>query len=95
MLQEAVEAQREKLNQANSAYKDATAVVGSIHDSLRTSQRALDKALKEIAGWNDEIEQAASNRHALYRKCRLEEIDLPLLSGNLNKVPLDEVGDSR
>jgi structural maintenance of chromosome 1 len=54
-------------------------------------QRELDKVLKQIAGWNDEIEKSSSDRHAIYRRCRLEEIDIPLVSGSLDKVPLVEV----
>lgn len=40
---------------------------------------------------NDEIEKLASERSAIYRKCRLEEIKLPLLSGSLKNVPMEEV----
>lgn len=40
---------------------------------------------------NDEIEKLALERSALYRKCRLEEIKLPLLEGNLKNVPMEEV----
>jgi structural maintenance of chromosome 1 len=54
-------------------------------------QRELDKALKQIASWNDEIEKSSSDRHAIYRRCRLEEIQIPLVSGSLDKVPIVEV----
>lgn len=40
---------------------------------------------------NDEIEKFSLERSSLYRKCRLEEIKLPLLSGNLKHVPMEEV----
>ena len=43
---------------------------------------------------NDEIEKLASERSAIYRKCRLEEIQLPLLQGNLKNVPMEEVTKS-
>lgn len=42
---------------------------------------------------NDEIEKLALERSSIYRKCRLEEIRLPLLAGNLRNVPMEEVGD--
>lgn len=61
-----------------------------MRDAARKTQRTLDKALKEIAGWNDEIEKSASDRHAIYRRCRLEEIDLPLVKGKLSRVPIEE-----
>ena len=40
---------------------------------------------------NDEIEKLALERSALYRRCRLEDIRLPLLKGNLKYVPMEEV----
>jgi len=40
---------------------------------------------------NDEIEKLALDRSSIYRKCRLEEISLPLLEGNLKNVPMEEV----
>lgn len=40
---------------------------------------------------NDEIEKLALERSASYRKCRLEDVRLPLLRGNLKNVPMEEV----
>ena len=48
----------------------------------------------EKRGWkqNDEIEKVGLERSAIYRKCRLDEITLPLVAGNLKHVPMEEVG---
>jgi structural maintenance of chromosome 1 len=40
---------------------------------------------------NDEIEKLALERSSAYRKCRLENIPLPLAQGNLRDVPMEEV----
>lgn len=40
---------------------------------------------------NDDIEKSASERFAIYRRCKLEEIRLPLVSGSVDDVPLEEV----
>ena len=40
---------------------------------------------------NDEIEKLASERSSIYRKCRLEEVKLPMLAGSLRDVPMEEV----
>lgn len=47
----------------------------------------------EKRGWkqNDEIEKVGLERSAIYRKCRLDEITLPLVAGNLKHVPMEEV----
>jgi structural maintenance of chromosome 1 len=89
-LQAAIDSQRQKLADETAQLAEITENVDVLRDAARKTQRSLDKALKEIAGWNDEIEKSASDRHAIYRRCRLEEIDLPLVRGNLNKVPIEE-----
>lgn len=40
---------------------------------------------------NDEIEKLGLERSAIYRRCRLEEVQLPLIEGNLKNVPMEEV----
>jgi structural maintenance of chromosome 1 len=40
----------------------------------------------------DDIESQAAERFAIYKRCKLEEIELPLESGSLAKVPIEEVG---
>ena len=40
---------------------------------------------------NDEIEKFALERSAIYRKCKLDGVQLPLVAGNLRDVPMEEV----
>lgn len=56
------------------------------------AQSALDQQAKESAALLLDLELLATERLKLYRKCRLEEIVLPLLTGSkeLRKVPLEE-----
>ncbi|ODN84648.1 hypothetical protein L202_00553 [Cryptococcus amylolentus CBS 6039] len=89
-LQEAIAKQQTKLDASNQAYQKVVAEVEATRDRARSAQKDLDKRLKKIAGWNDEATKCASDRHAVYRRCRLEEIDLPLVSGRLDKVPIEE-----
>ncbi|KAH9061732.1 cohesin complex subunit psm1 [Lactarius deliciosus] len=61
--------------------------------SLDEKSKVVDdakRAEKEITSRNDEIERLGLERSGLYRKCRLEEIKLPLVSGNLKNVPMEE-----
>ncbi|CDR88460.1 probable SMC1-chromosome segregation protein [Sporisorium scitamineum] len=60
---------------------------------LQKAARLLDSLSKEIAARNDEIEGLGSERASIYRRCRLEEITLPLLKGSLAKVGLEETID--
>jgi structural maintenance of chromosome 1 len=90
-LERDVNDKRQALAEAKKAHEEIVNQVDALRDAARRTQRSLDRALKEISGWNDEIDKFASDRHAIYRKCRLEEIDLPLKRGRLDKVPLEEV----
>ena len=90
-LQDAIQRQRDKLDKAKAAYEETARAVEGAREAARKAQRALDKALKEIAVWNDEIEKSGSSRTAIYRKCRMDEIDLPLEEGDLSSVPIEEV----
>jgi hypothetical protein len=40
---------------------------------------------------NDEIRRQSSERFSIYRRCKVEDIELPLESGSLKNVPLEEV----
>jgi structural maintenance of chromosome 1 len=90
-LEKALEKLRKKLQESITIQEEASDKVERARDAARKMQKELDKALKQIAGWNDEIEKSSSDRHAIYRRCRLEEIDIPLVEGSLDKVPLVEV----
>ncbi|WVQ89045.1 hypothetical protein IAS59_002792 [Cryptococcus gattii] len=89
-LRAEIDRQRGKLNDANNVRDEVVRRVDEMRERSRKAQKTLDRAIKEIATWNDEISKYASDRHAIYRRCRLEEIDLPLIKGRLDKVPIEE-----
>ncbi|PKI83176.1 Structural maintenance of chromosomes protein 1 [Malassezia vespertilionis] len=72
------------------AYQAATAALQDKRKALLAASREMDAHRKQVADRNDEIEQLDAERTALYRRCRLEAIDVPLLAGDMAHVPLDE-----
>lgn len=94
-----------EIAELEASAESAKAVLAELQESLAESQTALesvkkttskaskayDKAIKEVAAFNDSIEKLASERFAIYKRCKLEEIDVPLKKGSLEAVPLDEV----
>ncbi|KJA20749.1 hypothetical protein HYPSUDRAFT_166635 [Hypholoma sublateritium FD-334 SS-4] len=89
-LESVVENHKEELATLQEALDEKSKVVDQVKKAALKSSKILDQALKEIAAWNDEIEKLALERSALYRKCRLEEIRIPLLEGDLKNVPMEE-----
>ncbi|TRM70173.1 P-loop containing nucleoside triphosphate hydrolase protein [Schizophyllum amplum] len=88
--EQSVSEQREKLAELQGTLDDKNKAVEQAKKASVRASRALDQALKDIATKNDEIEKFALERSAIYRKCRLDGVDLPLLSGNLKNVPMEE-----
>ncbi|KAK7054035.1 structural maintenance of chromosomes protein [Favolaschia claudopus] len=81
---------REDLSGLQETLDEKTKNVEQVKKTTSKASKVLDQALKEIASKNDEIEKSALERSSIYRKCRLEEIKLPLLQGNLKHVPMEE-----
>lgn len=83
---------KEELATLQEVLEEKTKAVEQVKKTTSKAAKVLDQALKEIAIANDEIEKLALDRSSIYRKCRLEEIKLPLKEGNLKNVPMEEVG---
>ncbi|KAL4266841.1 SMC family protein [Pleurotus pulmonarius] len=81
---------RQDLSAANEILEEKTKEVENVKRTTSKAGKALDAALKEITMRNDEIEKLALERSSIYRKCRLEEVKLPLLQGHLRNVPMEE-----
>ncbi|KAI0781931.1 cohesin complex subunit psm1 [Abortiporus biennis] len=95
---------QEELDEAEENIKVLQAELGALNEVLEAKNKvveqakkanakaakSLDQALKDISTKSDEIEKLGLDRSAIYRKCRLEEIDLPLIAGNLKNVPMEE-----
>ncbi|KAJ3819710.1 hypothetical protein F5880DRAFT_1074210 [Lentinula raphanica] len=90
-LEAGISAYKEDLIELQDALDEKSKVVEQAKKTALRSSRGLDQSLKEISANNAEIEKLAMERSATYRKCRLEEIKLPLLQGNLRNVPMEEV----
>ncbi|KAG1758082.1 hypothetical protein EDD22DRAFT_1000340 [Suillus occidentalis] len=88
--QEGIAQLRELLHGLNDVLEEKNKHVDQAKKTHTKAAKILDQALKQIGLKNDEIEKLALERSANYRKCRLEDIKLPLLEGNLKNVPMEE-----
>ncbi|PCH34989.1 cohesin complex subunit psm1 [Wolfiporia cocos MD-104 SS10] len=81
---------QEELKDLKEVLDEKSKTVEDVKRTAMKSAKVLDHALKEIASRNDEIEKLGLERSSIYRKCRLDEIRLPLIEGNLKNVPMEE-----
>ncbi|TBU39664.1 condensin complex subunit SMC1 [Dichomitus squalens] len=88
--EEAIRTLQEELKELTEELEEKTKRVEEVKKTTNRAAKVLDQALKEIATHNDEIEKLGLERSSIYRKCRLDEIKLPLVAGNLKNVPMEE-----
>lgn len=89
-MQRSIDATTAALDELRSAHTAHLDVLAERRRALHNTSRDLDTHRREIASRNDEIEQLDDERTALFRKCRLDAVDLPLSAGDLSAVPLEE-----
>ncbi|CAG8779525.1 4083_t:CDS:10, partial [Gigaspora margarita] len=74
------------LSEIKNEYNVKTATVTSSKRLLAQISKEIDKLMKEIVNKESDIEKLEADRFSIFRKCKLEEIDLPLLRGSLDNV---------
>ena len=85
-LGEDLDEARERLNQAGEK-------VAEERRQLQKRSKNVEATMKEIAQYEADIQRTATNRYNLLKRCKLEDINLPLksTSSKLDKLPIDEV----
>ncbi|KTW31066.1 cohesin subunit SMC1 [Pneumocystis jirovecii RU7] len=65
-------------------------VVNELCQEINKLTKQTDLLFKMNSEAESEIERISSERYAIFKRCKLEEINIPLISGNLNDIPIDE-----
>ncbi|KAI9800194.1 MAG: hypothetical protein M1825_004178 [Sarcosagium campestre] len=92
-LNASLELNREKLEEARERQARKAEVVAEQRREVQNRSREVDGTLKAVAGCEAEMQRNAAGRYALLRRCKLEEISVPLTneSAGLEKLPIDEI----
>lgn len=85
-----IKEQRKAYEQAKKQEEEKAAEVATLKNTLQGCNREVDQMSKEISSFESQLEKLMAERYDIFRRCKLEEIDLPLLSGSMDDVPLDE-----
>jgi structural maintenance of chromosome 1 len=88
---EELEQVRKSGGKASRVLEKALKEIASCVRLVSVSFRFLSSEADALEPQNDEIERLAAERFSLYRRCKLEDIDLPLEKGSLDDIPIEEV----
>ncbi|KAJ2598388.1 Structural maintenance of chromosomes protein 1 [Coemansia sp. RSA 1804] len=80
---------RTELADLKSKYGDATESVHSARHDLEQGQKEVDAISKELLAKTTDLERAVAEKAAVLRRCKIEDIPLPLVSGSLQALALE------
>jgi structural maintenance of chromosome 1 len=85
MLQDELQKQKERLASKNEAVNKARA-------ELQKRSKEVESRTKAIAALETEVQRNSAGRYAILRRCKLEQITIPLTqqSRKLDSLPVDE-----
>ncbi|KAF3911809.1 hypothetical protein AA313_de0207669 [Arthrobotrys entomopaga] len=98
-ITEELEALNEELESLREDFDSASAELQELAEKVATAKRDVSKRAKEmenvakiVTQVESDIERTSTNRYALLRRCKLEEIDIPLTadSESLDVVPIED-----
>ncbi|KAE8386554.1 RecF/RecN/SMC [Aspergillus alliaceus] len=84
---------RERLKQQKEAYAQSAENLAQHRRELQKRSRDVEATLKNVNALEAEVQRNSSSRYALLRRCKLEDIDVPLTesSNSLDQLPIDEL----
>ncbi|KAF7594488.1 Structural maintenance of chromosomes protein 1 [Aspergillus hancockii] len=84
---------RERLEQQKEAYAQSAENLAQHRRELQKRSRDVEATLKNVNALEAEFQRNSSSRYALLRRCKLEDIDVPLTesSNSLDQLPIDEL----
>lgn len=84
---------RENFEKQKEVYAQSAENLAEQRRELQKRSKHVEGALKNINGLEADMQRNSSSRYALLRRCKLEDIDVPLTnsSNSLDKLPIDEL----
>lgn len=84
---------RERLDEQKEKYEQSGENLNQQRRELQKRSKNVEGSLKNVNALEAEIQRNSSSRYALLRRCKLEDIDIPLTesSNSLDQLPIDEL----
>lgn len=84
---------KERLQEQKETYGQSGETLNQQRRELQKRSRNVEGSLNNISGFEAEIQRNSSSRYVLLRRCKLEDIDVPLTesSNSLDQLPIDDL----
>ncbi|KAL2179193.1 SMC1-like protein [Thermothelomyces heterothallicus CBS 202.75] len=89
--QDELAALQESLEEVRASYAEKSKKVADAKQDLQKKTREIESRLKEISNLEGTVQKNSAQKFALLRRCKLEQIQLPLRKGSLDNIPNEDV----
>lgn len=89
--QDQLEALQETLEEIKVTHAEKSKKVAEVKQELQKRSKDIDSRLKEISNLEATVQKNSAGKLALLRRCKLEQIQIPLVEGSLDDIPNEDV----
>lgn len=89
--QDELEALQETLEEARGRLGEKSKTVTEAKRDLDKRKKDIDSKLRDVSTLEAKIQKQSSGKLALLRRCKLEQIQIPLIEGALDNIPNEDV----
>ncbi|KAL2021474.1 hypothetical protein VTK56DRAFT_7107 [Thermocarpiscus australiensis] len=89
--QDELEALQESLEEIKASHAEKSKKVAEAKQDLQKKNKEIESRLKEISNLEATVQKNSSQKFALLRRCKLEQIQIPLREGSLDNIPNEDV----
>ncbi|KAK4113783.1 putative SMC1 protein [Canariomyces notabilis] len=89
--QDELEALQESLEEVRASHAEKTKKVAEAKQDLQKKSKEIEARLKEISSLESTVQKNSAGKFALLRRCKLEQIQIPLRKGSLENIPNEDV----
>ncbi|KAI1391306.1 RecF/RecN/SMC protein [Hypoxylon trugodes] len=88
--QDQLSALQEQLSELKDELATCTEVVNAAKVEVQKRSKDIESRQKAISALETEVRKNSAGKFALLRRCRLEQINIPLVSGSLDHLPTED-----
>lgn len=89
--QDELEALQESLEELRASHAEKSKKVAEAKQELQKKNKDIEGRLKEISNLEATVQKNGADKLALLRRCKLEQIQIPLQEGSLDDIPNEDV----
>ncbi|KAG0331981.1 Structural maintenance of chromosomes protein 1 [Podila humilis] len=94
-MQSGIEGLKKELEKTQAAFQARSDKVNASKKQVAQKNKQVDALMKDIGAKESLVEKLDSERSSIFRRCKLEQIELPMEKGSLEDVSLDDVENFR